>query len=503
MESLKFSRKNKFGEQKLFTNYKYDLIIRNAFQYISDQTKTEDEKFQCLKVDYYNVADRNIEKNEFLYERLFKLKLELQEKPKKKIISYYHKVLELFLLAKFLDQKEFEELSALEKKNEVTVKEITYPIKGFPMPPLIDFENVFIHKNKAVSEAIINYIREEAETEETLELKKRALEFIDEIYQKIDFTKISQDCKVDFELYGSFVNQFSIKGSDIDVSLNIDNDQIDEKIFINGFFQALKNKFQNSDIEIERITKSRVPIVEITFKKMANVTVSFSINNILGVINSEMLKTYSQLDKKCQMLGILVKLWAKAQDVISAKKNFLSSYAYNLMVINFLQTLKNPLLPSLQKIREEDESIQPQYFSIRSHQNKQNQDERKTTKVRVDFENDISKIKSWMEKKNNQKNGQSVISLLRGFFKFYMKKKNFEGVRLSVKVGNRIKRDESQDPKENSYLYSIEDPFDPFHNPGKYILEKTDHAHQLLGVMERSYNLLKEGNVTQIFQKNI
>lgn len=58
------------------------------------------------------------------------------------------------------------------------------------------------------------------------------------------------------------------------------------------------------------------------------------INNILGVINSQMLKVYCEIDPRCEQLGKLIKLWAKAKQ-ISSQSNF-SSYAMILLVIYFL-----------------------------------------------------------------------------------------------------------------------------------------------------------------------
>ena len=505
MSSTKFTRKNDLVQQKLTLKCKYDLVIRTAFHLINDKNQTEEEKLEHLKSDYYRVADRNIEKNEFFYERLQKLKLELQDRPNKKIISYYYRALDLFFSARLLSKHEFDELYSIQKKDEVMSQQMTTPIKEVVMPSPFNFEDVLIHKKINIQTKLLEYLRKEAETQETLQIKKQALEFINEVSQKINFAKSKYpDCQVGFELYGSFVNGFSIKGSDIDVSININTEQqCDEKEILNFFSQEFKKIYKNrKDIKVEKISESRVPIVEITLEELENITVSFSINNKLGVINSKMLKTYTLLDNRCQMLGILVKLWAKAQNVISAKNSFLSSYAYNLMVINFLQTIKNPILPSLQKIRENDKTVEPKHYSILKNIKKnQPPTEDQTATVRIDYENDVSKVISWMEKEGLQKNSRSVIRLLKDFFKFYKNTKNVQGIKLSVKEGAHIKRDGSQDPKDKFCLYSIEDPFDLFHNPGKSLSGgASKHDQKVLDAMEKSYQLLKEGKVMEIFQ---
>jgi DNA polymerase sigma len=63
------------------------------------------------------------------------------------------------------------------------------------------------------------------------------------------------------------------------------------------------------------------------------VNIDILVNNVLGVINSEFLKVYSQI-KWVRNLGILVKIWAKNKGIIG--KNCLSSYSLILMLIHFL-----------------------------------------------------------------------------------------------------------------------------------------------------------------------
>eukprot|EP00392_Amoebophrya_sp_AT5.2_P013358 g13476.t1 len=75
-----------------------------------------------------------------------------------------------------------------------------------------------------------------------------------------------------------------------------------------------------------------------------NIDISF--NNVLGYENSKLLRAYSTC-KTCQDLGMLVKAWAKRRGLIDAQNGLLSSYAYMLLVIFFLQ--RKGILPNLQK----------------------------------------------------------------------------------------------------------------------------------------------------------
>jgi len=51
------------------------------------------------------------------------------------------------------------------------------------------------------------------------------------------------------------------------------------------------------------------------------------------------------------MLGYMLKRFAKVCDMCDASKGSLSSYAYILMVIYFLQQCSPPVLPVLQEVR--------------------------------------------------------------------------------------------------------------------------------------------------------
>jgi len=80
-----------------------------------------------------------------------------------------------------------------------------------------------------------------------------------------------------------------------------------------------------------------------------------SINNRLPLANSELLRSYSVLDPRARPLVLLVKSWAKSHKVCGAHEGNLSSYAWTIMAIYFMQLLR--LLPSLQLLAKEETSI--------------------------------------------------------------------------------------------------------------------------------------------------
>mmetsp|Transcript_76861 Transcript_76861/g.178261 ORF Transcript_76861/g.178261 Transcript_76861/m.178261 type:complete len:479 (-) Transcript_76861:105-1541(-) len=86
-----------------------------------------------------------------------------------------------------------------------------------------------------------------------------------------------------------------------------------------------------------------------------------SINNRLPLCNTELLQAYSQLDVRVRPLVLLVKGWAKNRNVCGANEGNLSSYAWTIMVIYFLQLVN--LLPSLQMMEKEPRLVvEPDYW---------------------------------------------------------------------------------------------------------------------------------------------
>ena len=108
------------------------------------------------------------------------------------------------------------------------------------------------------------------------------------------------------------------------------------------------------------ITGAKVPIVKLFHKKF-NIEADISLYNVLARENSAMLALYAAIDERFKVLGYLVKIFAKCCGVCDASKGSLSSYAYLLMMLYYLQQVKPPVLPVLQQLYPEGER-QPEHF---------------------------------------------------------------------------------------------------------------------------------------------
>lgn len=66
--------------------------------------------------------------------------------------------------------------------------------------------------------------------------------------------------------------------------------------------------------------------------------------------NTNLLYTYASIDPRVQTLGYAIKVFAKVCDIGDASRGSLSSYAYMLMMLHYLQHTKPPLIPVLQEV---------------------------------------------------------------------------------------------------------------------------------------------------------
>uniref|UniRef100_A0A0N5B158 PAP-associated domain-containing protein n=1 Tax=Syphacia muris TaxID=451379 RepID=A0A0N5B158_9BILA len=140
-------------------------------------------------------------------------------------------------------------------------------------------------------------------------------------------SKLGKHCSL--TLFGSAKNGFGLNGSDADMCLR------------RSFFYEVI--MQNNNF---------LRLCALKYFYIVYVTVAFSISlyNELAVVNTRLLRTYCDLDRRVQELGIALKQWAKMCNIGDASKGSLSSYSYIIMLIHFLQRTNPPVLPFLQEV---------------------------------------------------------------------------------------------------------------------------------------------------------
>ena len=150
-------------------------------------------------------------------------------------------------------------------------------------------------------------------------------------------------------VFGSSVNGFAFAKSDLDISLTFRNVPTDTDLdaidIIEGLAERLKK--MNGVKNIQPITSAKVPIIKFLHYEY-HVEGDISLYNILAQENTRMLRLYSLIDIRVRILGYMVKLFAKICDIGDASRGSLSSYAYILMLIHYLQRCSPPVIPILQ-----------------------------------------------------------------------------------------------------------------------------------------------------------
>lgn len=150
--------------------------------------------------------------------------------------------------------------------------------------------------------------------------------------------------------FGSYANGFGTVHSDMDVTCCMDGQMLgrDSQQQATSDLQMwiLPMLREHASFSIvEEILGARVPILKLRFEN--ELDVDLSCHNPKPLLNTQLLKSYSQMDSRIKDLCIAIKVWAKDTGVCDATKSNLSSYSFTLLVIYFLQVHPDVHLPVL------------------------------------------------------------------------------------------------------------------------------------------------------------
>jgi DNA polymerase sigma len=136
--------------------------------------------------------------------------------------------------------------------------------------------------------------------------------------------------------------------SDLDLSLNVGNIPVErsrsDKIsFLRKLTRSLyglqngKNGLQRHSVrKIEPVMRAAVPVVRFV-ESHTSIECDVSMENMDGVLKSELLGLFSSIDPRFRQLCFLLKAWAKAHDVNDSKKGTLNSLSIILLAAFHLQ----------------------------------------------------------------------------------------------------------------------------------------------------------------------
>ncbi|XP_069009017.1 terminal uridylyltransferase 4 [Embiotoca jacksoni] len=261
-----------------------------------------------------------------------------------------------------------------------------------------------------------------------------------------EFNDKSQLC-----LFGSSKNGFGFRDSDLDICMTLEGHETAEKLnckeIIEGLAKVLKKHTGLKNIL--PITTAKVPIVKFEHRQ-SGLEGDISLYNTLAQHNTRMLAAYAALDPRVQFLGYTMKVFAKRCDIGDASRGSLSSYAYILMVLYFLQQRQPPVIPVLQEIF--DGRTVPQ---------------RMVDGWNAFFFDDLEDLRRRLSE--HPPNTESVGELWLGLLRFYTEEFDFKEHVISIRQRKRLTTFEKQ---WTSKCIAIEDPFDLNHNLGAGVSRK-------------------------------
>ncbi|NXH53429.1 TUT7 uridylyltransferase, partial [Rhabdornis inornatus] len=266
-----------------------------------------------------------------------------------------------------------------------------------------------------------------------------------EIFIRQDFPGTKLD------LFGSSKNGFGFKQSDLDICMTIDGLETAEGLdcirIIEDLAKVLKK--QSGLRNVLPITTAKVPIVKF-FHVRSGLEVDISLYNTLALHNTRLLSSYAAIDPRVKYLCYTMKVFTKICDIGDASRGSLSSYAYTLMVLYFLQQRNPPVIPVLQEIYKEP----------------------KKPEILVDgwnvyfFDKIEELVIVWPDYgKNTESAGQLWLGLLR----FYTEEFDFKEHVICIRRKNLLTTFKKQ---WTSKYIVIEDPFDLNHNLGAGLSRK-------------------------------
>lgn len=257
---------------------------------------------------------------------------------------------------------------------------------------------------------------------------------------------------VTLKLFGSSANGFGFQRSDLDICLTFEGNpkgqNIDHIKIIESLAEKLKRYRQCG--HVFAITTAKVPIVKFSIRR-ACLEGDLSLYNTLALQNTKLLYTYARIDRRVKCLGYAMKYFAKLCDIGDASRGSLSSYAYILMVLHYLQQCKPPVIPVLQELYDHSKPA-PQLV--------------------IDgwnawFYDDLDSLKK--EWKDYGKNTDTVGQLWVNMLRYYTETFNWKDHVVTIRQLAPLTRLQKL---WNSRCIAIEDPFDLSHNLGAGLSRK-------------------------------
>ncbi|XP_078378643.1 speckle targeted PIP5K1A-regulated poly(A) polymerase-like isoform X2 [Oculina patagonica] len=291
-------------------------------------------------------------------------------------------------------------------------------------------ENLIVKlKSCLIEEEQVNLLMQElCLTDEDIKLRRLVCQLLQEV-----FGEVYPGASV--VPFGSTVSGIGWKGSDLDVCLltskcvvppQSNNTGVDYSLVID-----MLRSFAPGCTNIIPVLTAKCPLIKFTHQP-SGLSCDLSVNNRLGVANSDLLRCYMSLDPRIPQLVFIVRAWAKAKAVTIGRQ--LSNYALTLMVLYFLQMQNPSVVPSLQQgfeswIKQQSDSCDTKDHGCRE-QHAVELESKMIDNWNCSFFADIARL-------TPSQNTKSLSQLLEEFFYFFSTEFDFANCVVSIRHGQK------------------------------------------------------------------
>lgn len=190
----------------------------------------------------------------------------------------------------------------------------------------------------------------------------------------------------DIQGFGSTITGLAFKDSDIDFYIS---PEYRFKSFSKQF-KRVNDLLHRSKLftNILPIRGARVPIIKCRHVQ-SGVNLDINMSSSFGVYNTQFILKLFKFDRRIHPLMVVLKIWAKSWGI--TKTTRMTNYCLFLLVVFYLQNCPNPILPPMKRFSS---GVAPQI----------------SEGVNFAFNERLP---------NHTKNGANILTLVKGFFKFY------------------------------------------------------------------------------------
>ncbi|KAG0200076.1 hypothetical protein BGX28_006767 [Mortierella sp. GBA30] len=225
------------------------------------------------------------------------------------------------------------------------------------------------------------------------------------------------------EVFGSYASGLGSESSDAD--LCITSDYFQKSGRYNDMRELARVLRRGGMIQVQAIAHAKVPIVKFV-DPQSRINCDVNANHVLGIHNSELIRCYTLIDDRVRPFLYNLKALVKKHKINDSSQAWLSSYAYVMMAIGFLQAQDPPILPALQaQPQEHMTSLKVQM----DHEGRGGKD-----LIDCTFDHDHIRHRGF-----GAPNTKTVGQLLVEFFEFYTRYYDYQTMEVNVRLGGGVR----------------------------------------------------------------